>query len=138
MTHLQSYKTRQRRLILNYLANNRNRYLTAEEIRSYFCTEGTHVGKSTVYRYLNLLLEKGLIRKYLRSNRVTCYQYIGEEGTKAPLCHLKCERCGKSEEISCQEIQEVSTVLENQWTFKLNLQQTIFYGQCRECQEMRF
>ena len=45
-----------------------------------------------MYRYLNLLLEKGIIRKYLRGDGPTaCYRYVNEEPTDALVCHLKCE-----------------------------------------------
>ena len=89
MTESKGYKTRQRSLILSYLDSNRDRHITAEEIITHFRSKGTKIGKSTVYRYLNLLLEKGIIRKYLRGDGPTaCYCYVDEQSTEAFVCHV--------------------------------------------------
>ena len=134
MTESKGYKTRQRSLILSYLASNRDRHITAEEIISHFRSKGTKIGKSTVYRYLNLLLEKGIIRKYLRGDGPTaCYRYVDEQSTEAFVCHVKCERCGKVENISCEEIKKISAIFEQKSAFQLDLSHTVFYGQCVDC-----
>ncbi len=134
MTGSKGYQTRQRSLILSYLASNRDRHITAEDIINHFCAKGTRIGKSTVYRYLNLLLERGVIRKYLRGDGPTaCYRYIEGEQIETLICHLKCERCGKVEDVPCEEIKEVMSFFKKKSAFKLDLNHTVFYGQCADC-----
>lgn len=134
MTHSNGYKTRQRSLILNYLASNRNRHITAEEIINHFRLKGVNLGKSTVYRYLNLLLEKGVIRKYLRgSGSTACYRYIEEDANHTTVCHLKCEICGKVEDLPNEEIKRLMIDFKQQRGFQLDLSHTVFLGQCGDC-----
>lgn len=136
MNEGRQYKTRQRRLILNYLASNRDRHLTAEDIINHFQTIEDKIGKSTVYRYLNLLLEKGLIRKYLREDRqMACYKYIDEEDSVEASMHLKCQKCGKLIDVSCQEFIVLKETLERIQKFKLDVEKTIFYGECLDCKK---
>lgn len=133
MTQSKGYQTRQRSLILNYLVTHRNRHITAEEIIHHFQSNGIQLGKSTVYRYLNLLLEKGTIRKYLRGSGPTaCYRYVEEQTPEMP-CHLKCEKCGKVQDLSCEEITMIATSFSEEIGFQLDLSHTVFLGQCREC-----
>ena len=77
MNFTKGYKTRQRSQILGYLANNSDRHITAEDIMNHFSKKGDKIGKSTIYRYLNVLIEKGVIRKYVEGkSKMACYRYV--------------------------------------------------------------
>ena len=58
------YKTKQRELILDYLVDNKNRHVTVDEIIDYTKQSGSPVGKTTAYRYIDELEQKGIVRKY--------------------------------------------------------------------------
>ena len=58
------YKTKQREIILGLLKDNYNRHMTADEVILFLQEQNTPVGKATVYRYLDCLVEQGIIRKY--------------------------------------------------------------------------
>lgn len=55
----EGYRTRQRTLVLSLLKRLGDRHLTAEEISRYLAEEGSPVGKATVYRCLDRLVEQG-------------------------------------------------------------------------------
>ena len=74
------YKTKQRELILDYLVDNKDRHVTVDEIIDYTKESGSPVGKTTAYRYIDELEQKGIIRKYtIEKGICACYQYIDKE-----------------------------------------------------------
>ena len=66
---------------------------SAEEISRYLAEEGSPVGKATVYRCLDRLVEQGTVRKFLLGEgESACYQY--QTGECHSHYHLKCACCG--------------------------------------------
>ena len=61
-----AYRTKQRARILEYLKSNKEMHITADMIIDHFKKVGNPVGKATVYRYLDNLLEENIIRKLLQ------------------------------------------------------------------------
>ena len=59
-----TYKTRQKQLILSFLSENIDQQFACEDIAEILKTNGTPVGKSTVYRYLLKLEEEGKVRRF--------------------------------------------------------------------------
>ena len=53
-----SYKTGQRKIIMDYLTKNKNKFVNAEEILEYMKKHKQEVGLTTIYRFLNLLEKK--------------------------------------------------------------------------------
>ena len=49
-----SYKTGQRKKIMDYLIKNKNKFVKAEEILEYMQKSKQEVGLTTIYRFLNL------------------------------------------------------------------------------------
>ncbi len=134
MSLTKGYRTRQRRLILNYIAKNNNRHITAEDIMDHIKQEGDSVGKSTVYRYLNILLEKGIIYKYfVGKGNTACYRYVKELPNETVVYHLKCLHCGQIKDISCEALDLAINVLWEKEHFKLDTKQTLLYGECQTC-----
>ena len=50
-----SYKTGQRKNIMDYLIKNKDKFINAEEILEYMKKNKQEVGLTTIYRFLNLL-----------------------------------------------------------------------------------
>ena len=133
MNVTKGYRTRQRRLILSYIAKNRDRHITAEDIMEHSRNDGDSVGKSTVYRYLNVLLERGVIRKYfVRKGSTACYRYV-EDIPKKVVYHLKCHLCGKNQDVECEALDIATQQLWQNNQFKLDSIQTLLYGECGSC-----
>ena len=95
MSEIGGYKTRQRERILRLLTENAGRHLSVDEVVDHLRGQGEPVGKSTVYRYLDRLVEQGLVRRYFVEERTgACYQYAGGEERCREHFHQKCIGCG--------------------------------------------
>lgn len=130
------YNTRQRELILECLANSAGQHITAEDILSYLKEKDTPVGKSTIYRYLEALVEDCVVRKYtVEEGKCACYQYIGNNDNNH--CHehyhLKCSECGKLFHVSCDFMDKINEHIKNEHKFIIDNSKTVFYGVCEEC-----
>ena len=129
------YNTKQRERILEYLKKNKNKNTTADDILTYFKNSSEPIGKATVYRYLNRLVEENVVKKYmLEEKNCSCYQYIEGEHCEEHY-HLKCEKCEKIIHLECEEIEEIQNHILKEHNFQLDKNKTILYGICKSCQE---
>ena len=126
---INNYKTEQRKIIMDYLIKNKDKFINAEEILEYMKKHKQVVGLTTIYRFLNLLEKNNNVRVEIR-NHTKYYQYIPQE------CHkqlfLKCKNCGKSMNLECKEFENVNQHIKREHKFKLDYN-TIIYGTCSKC-----
>lgn len=128
------YNTQQRERILGLLKENAGRHLTAEEIESAARREGRPVGKSTVYRYLDRLVDQGAVRKFIaEEGKSACYQYTGADAPCVNHYHLKCSDCGALLHVECEFLDKVGSHVLEHHGFVLNGEKTVLYGLCRDC-----
>lgn len=128
------YKTKQRANILNYLKQNNNKHITAEDIINHFKKIGTPIGKSTIYRYLDNLVQENIIRKYVSTEAVAaCFQYINNQNECNNHYHMKCTKCGALIHLDCEEVNELSEHIFKDHKFKLDTCKTVLYGICEKC-----
>ncbi len=126
------YKTRQRTLVVSLLERLGDRHLTAEEIVSLLAAEGNPVGKATVYRCLDRLVEQGTARKFLLGEgECACYQY--QAGDCHSHYHLKCARCGALLHLECSYIDGMAEHLKATHGFLLDPSKIVLYGLCERC-----
>ncbi len=128
------YKTKQQQAILKFLMNNQDSHVTVSQISDYLETENTHVGVTTIYRHLDKLLEKGLVRKYTVDGTTSaCFQYSNLNAECKQHFHLKCEKCGKLIHLNCSHAAEMCRHIYDEHGFGVDLFRTVFYGICSEC-----
>ncbi len=134
MKNTTSYKTKQRTALWQAVTESGGAHITVDGLTSKLEAQGSAVGRTTVYRYLEKLTREGKLRKYVHTGESSCYQYVGE----AELCHehfhLKCENCGRLIHMECGHIDEFGIHIENEHGFKINKLKTVLYGICRECE----
>lgn len=90
MDHKTQYRTRQGREVAAYLQARPGQHVTAAELCAYFARQGQPMGKATVYRRLERLVEAGLVTKYTVDATACCQQGLEfvwegdlpEEGTE--------------------------------------------------------
>ncbi|MCM1487396.1 MAG: transcriptional repressor [Firmicutes bacterium] len=129
-----SYKTRQREQILNCLTENKAKHMTADEISGWLKEHKTDVGKATVYRTLDKLIEEGKARKYIcEEGKSACYQYIDDQGECHRHFHLKCVECGKLIHLECDYISDLEQHILKHHSFVVDNTKTVLYGICEEC-----
>lgn len=127
------YRTRQRELIIERLIAARDRHITADELVEELRGDG--VGRSTVYRALERLVDKGEVRKYRLDDGGSCYQYTGGDDACREHHHLMCLRCGRLFHTECGFLDELSAHIMKDHKFRLDTSRTVLYGVCEKCAE---
>lgn len=136
MENTGKYKTKQREIILGVLKDNCKRHMTADEVILFLQEQNTPVGKATVYRYLDCLVEQGVIRKYAAlEGKGSCYQYVTEHFECNSHYHFKCEKCNKLFHVECRYLDGIAEHVYNDHKFRINNSRTVYYGLCWNCAE---
>lgn len=134
------YKTKQKEILLNYVSSLQGIHFTAGDVCEYMMTQGEAIGKATVYRRLESLVDEGVLNKYtVDGNSPACFEYVGEEshGGEQTCYHCKCETCGKLIHLHCDEMKEIQEHLFKSHHFQMDPKRTVFYGLCDSCGERR-
>ncbi len=133
-----TYNTKQKQLILELLLKSKEKQLSCEEIEEKLKSNGTPVGKSTVYRYLVNLQNEGKVRKLSSENgKYATFSFIENEEECSKHLHLRCLSCGEFVHLSCRLMDEVSAHLIADHKFCLDNSKTVLYGLCEKCSEAK-
>ena len=127
------YNTRQKRVLLNFLKERGLRHFSVDDVVFEMQDRGERVGRSTVYRYLELLAEQGSVRKYQNVQGVTQYQHVEDAGQCGGHFHMMCSRCGELLHVDCGLIGALSEHLMQEHDFMLDPRETILVGICGKC-----
>ncbi len=128
-----AYWTKQRKQLLEYLAEHRDQQLTAQKIAQDLKRE--KISLSAVYRNLAVLEEQGYLKRSVREGaRESYYQYLAAEECKDQL-HLSCLVCGKSIHLGIAETKQLIQNIMDTTGFQLEKTETIFYGTCKACRQ---
>ncbi len=131
-----SYKTKQREILLDYFETIPGVHVTAGDVCEYFRSQDGPISQSTIYRYLERLVDEGILKKYnIDGNSPACFEYTApDHPEETEICfHCKCEKCGKVIHLHCDELNEIRSHLLTEHRFRLNPVRTVFYGLCEEC-----
>lgn len=93
-------------------------------------THHPKLGKVTVYRTLDLLLELGLVRK-LHSDD-DCHRYAPVQRVHGH--HVICKQCQQAVEFDCCDIGNVIVAVEAQTGFRVADHWLEMFGLCPDCQ----
>jgi len=129
------YRTKQREIILRFLQNNSGRHLTADDVCDHLRAGGTAVGRATVYRHLERMVESGEVRRYKMDDAGACYQYSGGEEDCGTHHHLKCTECGRLFHMECDVLNTIAGHVREHHGFVLDSERTVLYGRCADCNE---
>lgn len=136
MNNAKIYQTKQKSYILNLLTQNKDNHMTAEQMLDILKQSDTPVGKATLYRFLDILVENGTIKRYNLDNGSYCYQYVDEHAHECrQLYHLRCNVCGQIFHTDDETIKKMNGKIEKELDFKIDQTKTIFYGTCKKCQQ---
>ena len=75
---MNNYKTSQRKTIMEYLIDNKDKFVNAEEVLEHLKKNKQEVGLTTIYRFLNLLEKNDDVRVETREH-TKYYQYVPKE-----------------------------------------------------------
>ena len=136
MTRPINYNTKQQGAILDYIVSLDGAHVTAAQIVLHFSQEAAQIGRTTIYRHLDKLTERGKLRRYITDGvSGACYQFVrGSEMCDGHL-HLKCESCGELLHLECEALDELERHVFDEHAFQVNTYKTVLYGKCDGCLE---
>jgi Fur family ferric uptake transcriptional regulator len=120
--------TRQRLLVANALAAS-GRRLTAEQLYRSLRRHEPGIGRATVFRTLETLVEAGVARRLELDGHV--YAYVA--CLPAHHHHIACTRCGRVEEIDEAYVAPITERLASEMGFEIDDARLDFYGRCATC-----
>ena len=120
--------TRQRLLVADTLARA-GRQLTASEIYDRVRAVERSLGRATVFRTLDRLVEAGVARRLELEGHV--YAYVACEPEHHH--HLSCTVCGRVAEIPESWVQAIARRAEADLGFEIDDGRVDFYGRCSRC-----
>ncbi len=127
------YQTRQGVILLDFLRRNSGKHLRAEDIARALEDEGNAIGKATVYRHLEKLLEQGQLRKFSAEGESgACYQ-LAEGCGQHSHYHLLCSRCGELLHLECESVERLFRHILQEHGFVVSEERTVLHGVCRQC-----
>ena len=129
-----NYVTRQGAAILNYIKQRQGSHVTAAQIAEHFENGDVVIGRTTVYRQLEKLVQGGKVRRFaLDENDGAVFQYIGECERNGEHLHLKCEDCGLLIHVDKAVTPRLAKGVTAGYDFQMDVKKTIIYGHCRSC-----
>ncbi|MGD1822323.1 MAG: Fur family transcriptional regulator [Pleomorphochaeta sp.] len=120
-------QTIQRGLVLNAVIDLYN-HPTAQEVYDYIHSSHPTVGKATVYRNLNLLVDEGKLKKIFAIDGPDHYDSTVKEHQ-----HIECRICKKVYDVTLPINQESVISIENETGFSMIDKNIIITGICPDC-----
>ncbi len=131
-----SYNTKQKKELTDYLKSVNGEHVTVNDICEHFKKMGIPIGMTTIYRHLERMTEEGCVNKYIiDSNSPACFEYISANahGDDHTCFHCKCDKCGRLIHLHSKQLEDIKKHLEEDHSFYLNSFKTVFYGICKDC-----
>lgn len=105
-------------------------HVTADEVYDFIKKEHPSVGKGTVYRNLNILVEEGAVRRVEISDGSDCFDFTIREHY-----HVKCIECGKVFDVDMDTIDLMKKIRDKHGIEFLSFD-ILFRGICSKCREI--
>lgn len=127
--------TEQKESILNYLKQHSEKHISINQIYEELKDS---VGKTTIYRIINHLIEKGQVTKIpLENGQGFCYKYNSKNENCNKHYHLICEKCNHLYHFKSEEVAKVSKEAKKNEDFEIDNNRIVFYGICGDCKDKK-
>ena len=124
-----NYNTKQKESLLEYI-RTLNKDFDAKDIYEGMNKE---VGLTTIYRYLDSLVEEHLLEKDTYNKKVK-YRYL-EECKCENHFYLKCRKCNRLFHIDCDCLNDLYEEIKNEHNFMIDHRNIVLSGLCSKCSE---
>ncbi|MFV0364213.1 MAG: Fur family transcriptional regulator [Suipraeoptans sp.] len=128
--------TNQRLLVLEALAENKDKHLTAEDIYEIVRKEHQDIGLATIYRTVQLLQDMNLVDSISLDDGFVRYEISEMNKGKAGHHHhhhLICEKCGNVIPFNDDRLDSLEGLIERETGFHVLNHELKLYGICKEC-----
>jgi Fur family ferric uptake transcriptional regulator len=122
--------TKQRQLIYDEISGKTGHY-TAEDIRNNLSKKSIHTSLSTIYRTLQLLEEKSIVRRVPLGKDTAVYESC--EGTEHGHHHMHCTSCKETLEIHVDMLDDIEHLIKSKYNFTVTGHTVLFQGLCKNC-----
>lgn len=123
--------TAQRLAVLRAVA--RRPHSTADDVAEEVRAEIGVISRQAVYDSLNMLAQKGLLRRIQPAGSSALY----EDRVNDNHHHVICRRCGKTADVDCAVGTAPCMTAAGGSGFRIEEAEVIYWGTCPECLEMR-
>lgn len=120
--------SKQREEVFNCIKDAKN-HPTAEEIYMLLKENNPNISRGTVYRNLNLLVDKGIVKKISISNMPDRFDYVCKSHS-----HAVCEVCGGVFDFNFElNENELNKTIKEQTDLEVFSNEFTIYGVCKKC-----
>ncbi len=134
MGRQEGYRTKNRQQILEFLKIKKNCSVSVSEIKENMKENGCDVNLSTIYRYMDKLVEEGSVMKYIsKKGEKAGFQYVEPEDNCHCHLHLQCVKCGQIIHLSGCFMDKIQIYVEKDYGFTIQCDSSILYGICQNC-----
>lgn len=128
------YTTRQRQAVLACMDMRSDVFLSVDDVRDLLSGSGETVGRTTVYRTLETLVEEGVLSKVAPARGVAArYKRLPADPTATSSGQLCCLGCGRAMPLDCGMLDAFSTHVRKDHGFVIDRRRTVLYGYCQDC-----
>jgi Fur family ferric uptake transcriptional regulator len=120
--------TLQRMIVASALARTRHT-VSAQELYDSLRIEHPLLGRATVFRTLDFLVENGLAQRFEAEGHVHVYTSCADNHHH----HLVCRICGSTTEIDDTAVNQLIDAVRGGYGFALDHAALDFYGTCEAC-----
>lgn len=125
--------TSQRRDIYDFLVENQDKHMSAEEILTEIEKENSYLGLATIYRTLQLFVDTDIAIKHDFDDGKSRYELLLEDGNSHNHHHLICQKCGDIIEVNLDLMEELEKRIEQDYEFDILNHRVKLYGYCKKC-----
>jgi Fur family ferric uptake transcriptional regulator len=109
-----------------------HKHFTAEQLYAWVKKVEPLVGKVTVYRTLEQLVESGMVDEFSLKKGVSTYEHVAGHDHHD---HLLCVRCGKIEELSSPKLEKLKRDEAEKRGYEVISHTLKIYGLCPDCRK---
>lgn len=134
---MSSYITEQKKLLLEYLRQHKDKSLTVADIVKGLSENSESASavpvRSTVYRIMSKLHAEGKVKSFsANGGKETAYQLVEDKKCQSHL-HLKCNACGKLYHVGGELSDFLIKQIKANHRFSVDEEATVLFGICGEC-----
>ncbi len=124
------YRVTSPRRSLADLVLDLNGHFTASELAAAGRQRGLRIGRATLFRALEVMIELGVVERLDLPSGEHAYVVCAPSHHH----HVVCSRCGRTAEVEDEGLAEAVRRIERQSGFRIDSHRLEMFGRCRRCQ----